>query len=49
MGTGLIILGIIIFLLGFLTPLNDLYTLPISIVFIVFGINIVMRKRKLLK
>ncbi|PIC57964.1 hypothetical protein CSV80_06565 [Sporosarcina sp. P12(2017)] len=45
MGIVMILLGIVIFLIGFLTPINDFYTLPIALIFIVFGfIRLINRK-----
>lgn len=47
MAISLILLGIIIFLFGILTPVSDAITLPISIVFIGLGIRrLLMHKRK---
>ncbi len=45
MGIGLIISAIIIFFFGYLTPINDLYTLPISLIIIVFGATRVSKRR----
>lgn len=41
----MIVLGIIIFLLGILTPVNDLFTMPVSIILIVFGIVRLLKKK----
>lgn len=46
MGKGLIILGVLIFLFGFLTPVNDFITLPISILVLVIGINRLLKRKK---
>ncbi len=43
---GLIIIGIIIFLLGFLTPIGNYITLPISIIVIVYGINRILKRKR---
>jgi tetrahydromethanopterin S-methyltransferase subunit E len=45
MAVGLIIFGLIIFLFGFVTPVSDLYTLPISIIVIVIGIIRLIKNR----
>ncbi|WP_281243031.1 hypothetical protein [Anaerobacillus alkalilacustris] len=44
MGIGLIVLGVITFFLGALTPINLMYTLPTSIIMIVFGIMRLVKK-----
>jgi hypothetical protein len=45
MAIGLIILAIYIFF-GYLTPVSDLYTFPISLLLIVFGILRISKKGK---
>ncbi len=42
-----IILGIILFLIGFLTPISSLFTLPISIALVVWGIFLAVKNRKI--
>lgn len=43
---GLILIGIVIFLLGVLTPISDLITVPISIIVIVFGIYRIVKRNR---
>lgn len=40
----LIIAAIIFFLLGYLTPVSALYTLPVSLVLLLYGIIRIMKK-----
>ncbi|MGR3763058.1 hypothetical protein [Rossellomorea sp. NS-SX7] len=40
----LIIAAIILFLLGYLTPVSALYTLPVSLLFLVYGIVRIVKK-----
>jgi hypothetical protein len=42
----LIIFGLIIFLFGFVTPVSDFYTLPISMIVIVIGIIRLIKNQK---
>jgi uncharacterized membrane protein YhaH (DUF805 family) len=42
----LIIFGLIIFLFGFVTPVSDFYTLPISVIVIVIGIIRLIKNQK---
>ncbi|MFL8938082.1 hypothetical protein ACKA06_14930 [Rossellomorea oryzaecorticis] len=39
-----IILAIFLFLLGYLTPVSTLYTLPISLLLLIFGITRLLKK-----
>lgn len=45
MGIGVIILGIIIFLFGLLTPVSNFITIPISIIAIWFGIKSLIKMK----
>lgn len=45
MAIGLILLSILLFIVGILTPLNDLYTIPISIILVIVGIKRLVKKR----
>lgn len=48
MEINLIIFGIIVFVFGILTPVSDAITIPISFIFIGFGIKrLLSNKRKL--
>jgi hypothetical protein len=44
MTVSFIVIGIIIFILGLTTPISFLYTLPISIVVLVFGLIRLLKK-----
>ncbi|MRH43476.1 hypothetical protein GH741_12385 [Aquibacillus halophilus] len=42
----LILLAFLLFLVGMLTPINSFYTLPISFVFLIFGIAILLKRKE---
>jgi hypothetical protein len=46
MALSLIIFGLIIFLFGFVTPVSDFYTLPVSIIVIIIGIISLIKKQR---